>query len=832
MRAASQCWGEAADTGAERRRRARRRSLTLLGLAALVTACGAPRAPTIMPLAAATDSVSARVLYNLWQFYAQSGRPPRPEPKRECHAALFGEGPPEACVARLALRAEDSGWQVATLAHMDSLAQRRVALRDSVGPHALLDETRFFAYAWRRDRRALDVPLDACAAGTWTCDAMHGMLHHRLGDIVAAEQHFAHMLAAMPTADACHWRMLPLLARDRCGASDPATDSLMWSLGDPLWLEAGNDRWTEHLARQVLTELFLQQRHALSRGRFSGVRTRTNSDRGAEASRVRSLRYGIFTVAVWADSETPYWSRGFEDGRAATLWDLVAPRYEFLPLEPARYREVRPTDSMRLGVWPAGHWAGYDFQCYPRNCLTRPGAPMQAARRMHTSGGRVRTVVQPGMGHAESYGRGQAFDRVRDFQVVTLPRDTGRQRLAAFRVGPIEASGPMGVAFSRGPTDPPQSLLATDTAPGVVRVAGRLPRDGGVISLEAVTSPRQVYRHRYYLAEDSASAVSPIVLLAGDSIDLTAGTARTLHTELPLTRMLPRTWLDGHERVVLNWEVAASLAPAASHRVALELRRLDRSTWGRVGDLFRAGPDERTVRVVPGPLAPLVETEHHVGYGLPFALRTLEPGEYEVRAVATDAAPGREQAGPAVRFTLRAARPEPPERRIPAPLAYETRSVRGFSRWQVAVALFESPYPWTWRPVRPPFPSSDGSDSGVPLPGPRLCPATSQPAAPVEPRRCRPSAGVPWEELPPSSNPSAERTGNMQPAGTSDNRDSPDASRQGNTDTSGDATRGAPDRRPNTPESPHATASDTAASSASRSSTSHVAAVGAARVRS
>jgi hypothetical protein len=627
--------------------------VALLGLGVLLTACGAPRAPTIMPLAASTDSVAARVVHSLWQFYAQSGRLARPSFPLECVAALRGEGPPEACVARLALRTEDSAWQVATLAHTDSLAQRLVALRDSVGPHALLDETLFFAYAWRRDRRALDVLLDACAAGTWTCDAMHGMLQHRLGDIVAAERHFARMLAAMPAADACHWRMLPLLPRDRCGASDPATDSLMWWLGDPLWLEAGNDRWTEHLARQVLTELFLQQRHALSRDRFSSERTRTNRDWSAELSRVRWLRYGIFTVAVWADSETPYWSRGFEDGRAAALWDLLAPHYEFLPLEPARYREVMPTDSTRLGVWPAGHWAGIDEQCYPRNCLTRPGAPMQAARRMHTSEGRVRMVVQPGMGHAEAYGRGQAFDRVRDFQVVTLPRDTGRQLLAAFRVGPVEAPGPMGVAFSRGPTDPPLPLLATDTAPGVVRVAGRLPRDGGVISLEAVTSPRQVYRHRYYLAEDSASAVSPIVLLAGDSAEANVSAPGAPLAELPLTRMLPRTRLDGHERVVLYWEVAASLAPTASARPALELRRVDRTTWGRVSDLFRTGPDGRTVRVLPGPLVPMVETEHHLGYGLPFALRTLEPGEYEVRAIVPDAATGREQAGPAVRFTLR-----------------------------------------------------------------------------------------------------------------------------------------------------------------------------------
>jgi hypothetical protein len=279
---------------------------------------------------------------------------------------------------------------------------------------------------------------------------------------------------------------------------------------------------------------------------------------------------------------------------------------------------------------------------------------------MHTAEGRVITVVQPGMGAAESYGRGQAFDRVRDFQVITLPRDTGRQLLAAFRVGPIDRPGPMGIAFSRGPTDPPRRLLASPVAssPQVVRAQGQLPADGGVISLEAVTTPRQVYRHRYYLPGDSAAAVSPIVLLEGDSIDASAGTtsagtASPPRTELPLERMLPRTWLDLNERVTLYWEVAAPMTTTASSRMALELRRLDRSTWGRVSDLFRAGSDGRTVRVVPGPLEPMVATDTHRGFGLPFALRALEPGEYEVRAIVQDTATGRELAGRAVAFTLR-----------------------------------------------------------------------------------------------------------------------------------------------------------------------------------
>ena len=69
--------------------------------------------------------------------------------------------------------------------------------------------------------------------------------------------------------------------------------------------------------------------------------------------------------------------------------------------------------------------------------------------------------------------------------------------------------------------------------------------------------------------------------------------------------------------------------------------------------VFRAGPDGRTVRVAPGPLVPMVRTAEHSGFGVPFALSALDPGEYEVRAIAAATATQEELAGPTVRFTLR-----------------------------------------------------------------------------------------------------------------------------------------------------------------------------------
>jgi len=77
--------------------------------------------------------------------------------------------------------------------------------------------------------------------------------------------------------------------------------------------------------------------------------------------------------------------------------------------------------------------------------------------------------------------------------------------------------GLMGAAFRRSPTDRIVRLLASDHRGDVVRVTGRLPAEGGVLSLEAVSNPQQVWRHRFYLAADSAREVSPVVLLNDDA---------------------------------------------------------------------------------------------------------------------------------------------------------------------------------------------------------------------------------------------------------------------------------------------------------------------------
>jgi len=282
----------------------------------------------------------------------------------------------------------------------------------------------------------------------------------------------------------------------------------------------------------------------------------------------RALRYGSHFVFVWYDIDRPRLLRTRSVGSAVR--DLVGPKYEFSPVDPQRYADVSRSDTNRLVPWPAPA-RREAFTCI-LDCLTRSTAEIMVWQTVLTSDGRIRRMKQEGVGVNESYGRSQHFDRVREFQVVTLPHGGERTLYAAYPVRRVANPGLMGAAFSRLPTDRIVRLLASDHRGDVVRVMGRLPAEGGVLSLEAVSNPQQVWRHRFYLAAESASDVSLVVLLSDDASPPTPMAPRdtALPTALPLDRLLPRTWLHPTERFVLYWEVSDS---AYAGTVALEFRR-------------------------------------------------------------------------------------------------------------------------------------------------------------------------------------------------------------------------------------------------------------------
>lgn len=110
-----------------------------------------------------------------------------------------------------------------------------------------------------RTGEALEQATEGCRAAGWWCRALEGLAHHERDAFVRAGRAFDAALAAMEPHRRRRWTDLHVLlegdARDRWEAADEAGREALarrlWRLADPLWLVAGNDRRTEHLARRV-----------------------------------------------------------------------------------------------------------------------------------------------------------------------------------------------------------------------------------------------------------------------------------------------------------------------------------------------------------------------------------------------------------------------------------------------------------------------------------------------------------------------------------------------------------------------------------------------------
>lgn len=111
-------------------------------------------------------------------------------------------------------------------------------------------------------QRAAQVAEQCRALRSW-CEALGGLVRHVAGDFAAAESLFAAALADMPEDEQCSWSdVTPLLDGDLADryrrldcASRAAFERRWWWLSKPLYSQAGNDRRTEHLARQTMVRI-------------------------------------------------------------------------------------------------------------------------------------------------------------------------------------------------------------------------------------------------------------------------------------------------------------------------------------------------------------------------------------------------------------------------------------------------------------------------------------------------------------------------------------------------------------------------------------------------
>jgi hypothetical protein len=138
------------------------------------------------------------------------------------------------------------------------LAQLESAAAKLPGDDWITGQRVGFLFQHRDTVGSLAVARD-CRASTWWCAALTGFALHHLGWPVRADSAFDIALREMPAQERCRWSdlsvLLDLEAASVYASQDCARrinlERRIWWLADPLYLEPGNDRRTEHFARRV-----------------------------------------------------------------------------------------------------------------------------------------------------------------------------------------------------------------------------------------------------------------------------------------------------------------------------------------------------------------------------------------------------------------------------------------------------------------------------------------------------------------------------------------------------------------------------------------------------
>ncbi|UCC25022.1 MAG: hypothetical protein JSU98_15040, partial [Gemmatimonadales bacterium] len=170
-------------------------------------------------------------------------------------------------VGRICLRLESTGdwWPVPdkpriVRARQDLLARLDSAARQLPGDLWILEQRVAYRVEEGRAEEALELVRDCPILDHGRCLALEGYLLHVLHRFPESENVFERMLRGMAPGEREEWiDPRPLLDREGRELLDDATPTeraelvrRFWELADPLALVEGNDRWTEHLARQVV----------------------------------------------------------------------------------------------------------------------------------------------------------------------------------------------------------------------------------------------------------------------------------------------------------------------------------------------------------------------------------------------------------------------------------------------------------------------------------------------------------------------------------------------------------------------------------------------------
>ena len=175
-----------------------------------------------------------------------------------------------------------------------------------------------------------------CEADKWWCDALVGLAAHASNRFVAAERAFARSLVEMPAAKRCVWtnvaQLLDGAALDAyktltCEQRQAANRRIWW-LADPLFSTPGNERRTEHFARETWAEI--------DRGGTNGFGMSWAAD-----IKEMIVRFG------WAEKWTQQPRSGISDGGQSYVAHEREPDFHFLTSLP----HTAPLDAFAESAW-------------------------------------------------------------------------------------------------------------------------------------------------------------------------------------------------------------------------------------------------------------------------------------------------------------------------------------------------------------------------------------------------------------------------------------------------------------------------------------------------
>jgi hypothetical protein len=465
---------------------------------------------------------------------------------------------------------------------------------------------------WIAARRA----AQACGdVEPWWCAALEGFALHGLGRFVESERVFERALVLMDVDRAAEWRAprravdadtrdhLDDIARVAPGDSVRHALDWLWTLADPLWMVAGNDRLTAHYARWTVSTLRERARnpfHIRWGQDLEELTVRHGWELGWERSPDWTRRSMLDHIIGHKHPQGRDFMPPGEVLKApesAIAEDLVAGRRTPRSLYAPEYAPVFLPMDAQIAVFPRG------AETVVVSAFYLPDDTTWHARHDH------------GVPWTEPGDQGGMPDRIGLF-VVASSGDPPRGTTALGR-----AEGTLALTVPTGPL-----VVSAEAWSPERRRAGRLR-----VGVPARAAPEDV------------ATLSDILLLApmaDEPITLEAA----LDAALPRARILPG------QTFAVGWEVAGLGFRAEGLEFEVSVERAGRGVLRRLGEALRLADRPQPLALSweePGPLEPGPRF-HYLELDLP----RLDPGDYRIRLVLRST--GRSEAVSVRHFEVRA----------------------------------------------------------------------------------------------------------------------------------------------------------------------------------